>query len=239
MEFNRDKYIRRLRELSDFDARKDIEIAKDIGISRSSLSKYKKGTTMPDLEILVRLAQTFGVTTDYLLGVTDIKATNVSERFICEKIGLTPDAVKKLEQYSTENRVIIEPYLFGHKWHYRNNTLCQLVENRSFFALIEDISKYVQALFGLKLQKKVSDELAFLTSEQEDDKPNGRCSDVYADKCTLALYSVARETEAITIDIANEYEAAHQEEMDILSKEEAKRIYERQHSKYIKEKKKR
>ena len=53
------------------------EVANALGISNKTLSKWENGTSSPDLNMLVALADYYGVTTDTLLGLssgeTDIK----------------------------------------------------------------------------------------------------------------------------------------------------------------------
>lgn len=48
------------------------ELAKRIGITRARLAKYETGANQIDNEILAQLAEFFNVTTDYLLGTTDL-----------------------------------------------------------------------------------------------------------------------------------------------------------------------
>ena len=43
------------------------ELAHQLSISRQALSKWETGTSIPDLDKIVKLSQIFGVTTDYLL----------------------------------------------------------------------------------------------------------------------------------------------------------------------------
>ena len=44
-----------------------------VGVSKQSVSKWENGLSYPDFEILKKLADFFNVSTDYLLGRTDIK----------------------------------------------------------------------------------------------------------------------------------------------------------------------
>ena len=44
------------------------KIAQDLGISQSAMAYYKSGKTLPCAEHLIKLADYFGVSTDYLLG---------------------------------------------------------------------------------------------------------------------------------------------------------------------------
>ena len=43
------------------------ELARRIGVSASAVGMYEQGRREPSLSLLVRIAQEFGVTTDYLL----------------------------------------------------------------------------------------------------------------------------------------------------------------------------
>lgn len=44
------------------------DVADTLHIHRSTYSYYERGKTNPPLDILIKLADYFGVTTDYLLG---------------------------------------------------------------------------------------------------------------------------------------------------------------------------
>ena len=55
------KYLRKAKKIT------QEELAKIINVERSSVAKYETGTT-PSMEILIRIANYFNVTVDYLLG---------------------------------------------------------------------------------------------------------------------------------------------------------------------------
>ena len=59
--------IRDLREDADL---KQSELAAATGISQMTLSNYESGKSNPDSYAIIKLAEFFNVTTDYLLGVT-------------------------------------------------------------------------------------------------------------------------------------------------------------------------
>jgi len=48
-----------------------IELAKYLGVVRSTICQYEKGNREPDTKTLIRLADYFHVSTDYLLGRCD------------------------------------------------------------------------------------------------------------------------------------------------------------------------
>lgn len=48
-----------------------IEISKKLNIQQTTYSKYEKGQRQPDYEILKKIANLYGVTTDFLLERTE------------------------------------------------------------------------------------------------------------------------------------------------------------------------
>lgn len=62
---NRIKSLREDRDL------RQIDVSNATGIDQRSLSNYENGKTSPDSYTIIKLAKFFGVTCDYLLGVSD------------------------------------------------------------------------------------------------------------------------------------------------------------------------
>lgn len=62
------KRIRDLREDRDFSQKQLAEI---LNISQSTYSRYESGFLDIPSEILISLSKIYGVTTDYILGLTD------------------------------------------------------------------------------------------------------------------------------------------------------------------------
>ena len=58
--------------------KKRQETADALGISRASLEYYEKGKRKPDIEILAKFADYYGVSADYLLGRTPCPDINIS-----------------------------------------------------------------------------------------------------------------------------------------------------------------
>ena len=48
-------------------------VAVDLGMEQTSISAYEAGKYLPTVDALVKLADYFNVSTDYLLGLTDAK----------------------------------------------------------------------------------------------------------------------------------------------------------------------
>lgn len=78
--------MNRIRELREDRDLRQIDVSEATGIDQKTLSNYETGRTNPDSWAIVKLAEFFGVTCDYLLGVTDRNLSNMN------------DALKELEE---------------------------------------------------------------------------------------------------------------------------------------------
>lgn len=98
------------------------ELADYVGKSRQAIGYYADGSSSPDWKTVVSLARYFGVSTDWLLGATDIQSTNIDIQQICEYLGLSEQAVAFLhdESYDTEaissfDRILRTNYKLFHR----------------------------------------------------------------------------------------------------------------------------
>lgn len=66
------KFYERLKDLRNEKNVSQKTVANALGISITCYAGYEQGYREPDLKTLVRLADYFDVTTDYLLGRTDM-----------------------------------------------------------------------------------------------------------------------------------------------------------------------
>lgn len=60
--------VNRIRDLREDRDLRQIDVAKATGIDQKTLSNYETGKTNPDSYALIRLADFFGVSIDYLVG---------------------------------------------------------------------------------------------------------------------------------------------------------------------------
>lgn len=67
--------IKSLRESKNYT---QTDLAKQLGITRSSVNAWEMGISVPSTQYIVELASIFKVSTDYLLGVHDTVSINVS-----------------------------------------------------------------------------------------------------------------------------------------------------------------
>ena len=105
-----------------------VDIADATGISRQTISQYTGGETQPSADNLSLIADYFNVSTDYLLGRTDVSTTDMELQQICKYIGLSPEAVTKLRNLKGDLKT----------------TLNQILEHDDFTDLLRAIHSYAQ-----------------------------------------------------------------------------------------------
>lgn len=70
--------------------------AKGIGTDQQTLSRYEKCERNPDAEMLLRIAQYYGVSCDYLLGLSEAKTTDSTVQCVHSVTGLSESAISEL-----------------------------------------------------------------------------------------------------------------------------------------------
>ena len=66
-------FSERLKELRLENRLTQEELAEKFYLNKSSISRYERGQQVPELELLKKIADFFGVGTDFLLGKSDIR----------------------------------------------------------------------------------------------------------------------------------------------------------------------
>lgn len=79
---------KRIHELRSALGWSQVELARALNVSKQTVSNWENDNIQPSIDMLVRLARVFGVTTDYLLGLEDAPRLDVS--------GLSDSAVAHL-----------------------------------------------------------------------------------------------------------------------------------------------
>lgn len=64
-------FARRLKELRKSEGMSQSLLASKIGVAQSNVSDWENDISRPEYENLIKLANIFDVTTDYLLGLSD------------------------------------------------------------------------------------------------------------------------------------------------------------------------
>lgn len=70
---------KRIRDLRSARGLSQVELAEKLGVTKQSVSNWENDNIQPPIEMLVKIADFFSVSTDYLLGRDDKKYIDVSQ----------------------------------------------------------------------------------------------------------------------------------------------------------------
>jgi len=101
--FNMD-FITRLKELRDDADMKQIELAKKLNVKPSVVSKYENNHTQPNYMTIIKIADVFNVSVDYLLGISSVKNPYTMERYSPKEAEL----VTRYRKLNNENKIRID-----------------------------------------------------------------------------------------------------------------------------------
>lgn len=133
-------------------------LADAIGITRQSLSRYEIAARTINIEVLGTLAQHFGVSADYLLGLSDVKSTEQDIQTACGVTQLSEKAVKMLKDNA------------GYKdAFYKNNLLPILnamLETKDFYRIIDSMNTIIASQKKITVNTKVKTKFTPKETEQ-------------------------------------------------------------------------
>jgi len=94
----------RLRKLYESTGEKQEILAEKLGVTRQTVNDYTQGYSKPDIESIVKIAQHFNVSTDWLLGMPNAsKEINADKYQVMKTTGLSEKAVDHLIIASAEH----------------------------------------------------------------------------------------------------------------------------------------
>lgn len=92
-------FSKRLKELRIEKELSQSELARDLKLSNRTISMYEHGNSEPSIKTLINIAHYFNVTTDYLVGLSDIKRTDINRLYIAKYLGLTEKSIEQLHLF--------------------------------------------------------------------------------------------------------------------------------------------
>ena len=148
------------------------EIAKKINTSRQNVGNWLNGKSKPDIYALAEIANGYNVSTDYLLGRTEIKSTDTTMQAVCNYTGLNEEVIQLLlENKNGDLPEYILPCLYAN--NIVMSLLNHLLSQRAFYMTIGDL---VNTARHITLYK-------FLTSDKDKSNAivnlNNRFSEIF------------------------------------------------------------
>ncbi|MEJ5965803.1 helix-turn-helix domain-containing protein [Flavonifractor porci] len=95
---------------------KQKDLADYLGVKRQTVSLYMTGQSMPDAELLKKIAVYFEVSADWILGLSDVKMVNADVQSICRYTGLSEESIDythRLKVSQQNDLLFILNTLFG------------------------------------------------------------------------------------------------------------------------------
>jgi transcriptional regulator with XRE-family HTH domain len=136
----------RLRKLMDDTQTKQQKLADITGVKRQCVAQWKDGKTKPDIINLQIIANYFDVSTDYLLGLSDVRSRDELTRATAEKYGLDEEALSALASFVGMSKQETIIGLLAH---------CQLSAINSLINNVIEPNKIKKKLFKHYVSKEV------------------------------------------------------------------------------------
>ena len=152
----------RLRQLIENSGKTRKEIAEQLKCDTSTITKHYNGDRDITTDFLIKYANLFDVSADYLLGLSDTATTDKDIQFICKYTGLSERAIEVLSIYNNNKRIknqlipIIDKLLKSHKLPF----ICGCIDD--FSEAIEQKNNVLDCLMTEDLR----------LSENNEDKEN-------------------------------------------------------------------
>jgi len=101
-------FATKLRELMKKNKTTQKELSEAIGTTRQAISQYADGSVQPNVEKLYKITLFFGVSADYLLGLSEVESPDVTDKEIAKRLGLTDKAIKSLTRLKHNSDLLIQ-----------------------------------------------------------------------------------------------------------------------------------
>ena len=114
------------------------KFAEALGLSRQTVGFYLNGDRIPDAATLIRICQRCDVSSDWLLGLSDVRNPDASTQSACAFTGLSERSIELLRKLylnkqSNPNDNLIE-------------TLSAMMEQRDFFHMLAQCGLYIKLM---------------------------------------------------------------------------------------------
>jgi len=91
-------FATRLRDLLNQPEMNQTKLADYIGVTRQAISAWSLGISLPDIEKFGLIADFFNVSTEYLLGRTDVSKPDATKQAVAEYLGLSEAAIDEIRR---------------------------------------------------------------------------------------------------------------------------------------------
>lgn len=139
------------------------ELADAIGMRPQTVSLYVTGQSAPDINCLKKIAEFFNVSSDYLLGLSDITTNNADIQAACVTTGLSESAIVWLQTVDTTYLQLLNTLL-------ENEELANLLLSSMYLYAMSAFThvKFIDNLTGNERNFDLSESEALIKYEAQD-----------------------------------------------------------------------
>ena len=105
----------RLNELREEKDMPQARLAEMLNLKASAISKYEKGLTQPSISTLIKLAELFKVSTDYLIGISSLRNPYAQEKLAPKEA----EIISRYRMLTHENKIRMDERLSAMLDHQR------------------------------------------------------------------------------------------------------------------------
>ena len=157
----------RLREQFNKHFKSQSELANILGMSRQAVGGWINGQSIPDISALEKMARYFGVSADYLLGLSDTATPDASTRAAAAYTGLSEGAVTRLhiglDDFECDGIGVSEE---EKKQNLR--TASALIQSQAFTRIIHHLNTVIEEAYLEKILTHLDDLSSEISSLDED-----------------------------------------------------------------------
>lgn len=167
-EFNNDgSFQTRFRALFYAQGKSQDQLAKILGVSRPTVSGWLTGKSLPDIQDFEKIARHYGVSADYLLGLSDTASPDVSVRAAALYTGLTEEAVEwlhiGLDDFECDGIGMSEQ-----EKKQNLSTASALIQSRAFTKMIHNLHEIAVESYLERILTILLDQCSTCDSPEED-----------------------------------------------------------------------
>lgn len=189
------KFAKRFNELRGEMSQEDF--AEFVGISRPTVGFYENEKRLPQADILKQIADRCGVSSDWLLGITDFRKQD-AYRYNLEDMHFTEKAANFLDRLSTAASIaehVEDPSAQILQMSNAYRLLIKILESPKFFEFLCNAVAYVEAN-----PSRWSSEATFtLSNGKEFGAPVSFAKDLFWSHCTAPLKECVDNIESVDI----------------------------------------
>lgn len=169
-------FATRLRSLMESNKTTQKELSEIVGTTRQAISQYADGSVQPNIEKLYKMASYFKVSSDWLIGMNDIKSPDIDSVGVHNITGLSDGAIEVLKAHKNDDTAKIpisiinflleqeirrpEPYPYSYENDFTTEQFDETIKEhgkKEGKKIIDKMMKEAEAVYWEKYEETLAD----------------------------------------------------------------------------------